>query len=156
VSEQRESKPSVVGRASGWGTRAQIVRQLGIALVVVLIWGLLWMVLNFSGGARQVAEVKPGPSPTWDEHIRPVLQRHCALCHGSSGALSLASYEQALRGGAHGPAFVPGSAEGSLLYRVLVGSVNSIPRMPFGQAPLPPETIALIQDWINQLPPVKR
>jgi len=66
--------------------------------------------------------------------------------------LSLASYEQALRGGRNGPAIIPGNAEGSLLYRTLLGPVDGIPQMPLGQAQLSSEEIGLIRGWINQLP----
>jgi mono/diheme cytochrome c family protein len=156
MSEGNQPKSGAVNRSLDWGSPQQIIKQLGIALAIIAVWGLLWVIFGASQGAAPTATAKPGQKLTWEEHDFPVVQKHCLLCHGSSGGLSLASYEQTLAGGAHGPAVIPGNAQDSLLYRLISGPAGSIPRMPLGQAPLPPETIALIRDWINQLPPAKQ
>lgn len=134
-----------------WGTPRQIGRQLGWALLGAALWAMLLGILVAPRGG-EITSVSPGEALTWDGQIYPLLQRHCVLCHGNSGGLSLASYEQALRGGRNGPSIVPGNAEASLLYRTLLGPADGIPQMPLGQAQLSPEEIGFIRDWINQLP----
>lgn len=151
MSERKDNR-AVQTEALGWGTLKQIGRQLGIIALAVVCWGALLGVLSAPRPGETAPKVVPGQALTWDEHIFPIMQRHCLLCHGSSGGLSLATYESALKGGNHGPAIVPGEAEKSLLYRLLLGPAEGIAAMPLGQAPLSPESIALIEQWITQLP----
>ena len=53
-----------------------------------------------------------------------VLNRHCLSCHGQTrtSALDLRSRESALKGGARGPAVIPGNANVSLLYQAAAHS----------------------------------
>ena len=54
----------------------------------------------------------------FESKIRPVLAGTCLRCHGGqkvSGKLRLDSRESLLKGGASGPAVVPGNPDGSLL-----------------------------------------
>ena len=53
--------------------------------------------------------------------IQPILNQSCVRCHGSSGGLSLSSYERLMAGGDGGPAVVPGDPENSLLLRYVTG-----------------------------------
>ncbi len=57
----------------------------------------------------------------FETHIRPVLIRSCYGCHtkGQAGGLRLDSRDALIKGGAHGPAIVPGAPESSLLVRAL-------------------------------------
>jgi WD40 repeat protein len=57
------------------------------------------------------------------------------------------TYGSLLKGGAHGPAIVPGKSSESRLLLMLEGKVQ--PRMPFGGDPLPPAEIATIKAWID-------
>ena len=61
--------------------------------------------------------------------------------------LDLRTRESALRGGAHGPALVPGSAEQSKLYRA-VAHLEAI-KMPMQGEKLKPEEIAAVKAWID-------
>ena len=141
------------GKASlNWGASRQILRQLGALLVVLVCWGLVLAVVVAPPRQAALADVTGREGLNWDEHVFPVVQQNCLLCHGTSGGLSLATYEDASIGGAHGPAIVPGDAEGSLLHQVLLGPVVDIPAMPLGQAQLPQETIDLMGRWIDGLP----
>jgi mono/diheme cytochrome c family protein len=70
-----------------------------------------------------------------------MLQTKCAACHGASGGLSLATYADALKGGASGPAVVPGDAANSVLVQKQQAGGH------FGQ--LTPEEIAQVIEWIN-------
>jgi len=87
-----------------------------------------------------------------DRDVGPILEKKCFQCHGENlkmGNLDLRSRESMLKGGASGPAFVPGHATESLLYQRVTG--QSIPRMPM--APLPALTdseVAVFKRWIDE------
>ena len=86
-----------------------------------------------------------------DREVLPIVQR-CFQCHGETLRLSdldLRTREGMLKGGTHGPALVPGNAEGSLLYKRIAGIEAPLMPMPPVQ-PLNPREIGLIKDWINQ------
>jgi WD40 repeat protein len=93
--------------------------------------------------------------PTYWQDVRPVLRKHCAVCHSVrnlkepdvSGGLALDSYEAILKGGRQ-PVLRPGKSGDSLLIQmVLVTDPDK--RMPLGGKPLPEETIALLRRWID-------
>ena len=89
----------------------------------------------------------------FSKDIRPVLESRCLQCHGGTkaeNALCLDSRREALKGGDHGPVWVAGKAETSLLFQVVSGSHPELARMPKKSDPLPPATMALLKEWINQ------
>src|SRR5579875_2699537 len=54
----------------------------------------------------------------FEKQVRPLLVEHCFKCHGNGktkGGLTLATRAGILKGGASGPAVVPGDAAKSLL-----------------------------------------
>lgn len=70
---------------------------------------------------------RPAPTPgvvvsgdAWDTTIGPLFAAKCAACHINAqlGDLSLATYADALEGGADGPAIVPGDPAASVLVQV--------------------------------------
>ncbi len=85
--------------------------------------------------------------------IAPLLNEHCANCHGNgrrpSGRFNLTNMTAMLRGGDSGPPFIAGKAEESLVIQKLVGP-KSGERMPRRKPPLPEEAIAKIRTWINE------
>ena len=88
---------------------------------------------------------------TFARDIQPIMERSCWTCHGETVQLSkldLRSREAALRGGAHGPALVPGNAEQSRIYRA-VAHLDAI-KMPMQGDKLKPEEIAAMKTWIDQ------
>jgi mono/diheme cytochrome c family protein len=97
----------------------------------------------------------------FEQQIKPVLDKQCLVCHGaqsSQGGLDLTTRAGLLRGGASGPAILPGNAKGSLLYKLI--SHEQEPAMPYKAGKLPDELIAKFADWINAeapygQPPVK-
>ena len=107
------------------------------------------------GGLVLAAAGKPDvPTKKVDflREVQPVLKAHCFQCHGKdqqSGGLRLDRKAAAFKGGAHGPAIVPGKCEQSLLVQRISG-LGGQPRMPLGFAPLTPEQIALLRAWIDQ------
>ena len=85
--------------------------------------------------------------------IAPVLNEHCANCHGNgrrpSGRFNLTNMTAMLRGGDSGPAFLPGKADESLLIQKLTAP-KSGERMPLKKPALPDEIITKIKTWINE------
>jgi hypothetical protein len=82
--------------------------------------------------------------------IQPVFQKTCWNCHSASVQLSklnLATRDAALKGGDHGPAIVPGSAQNSRLFRLVAGLEK--PAMPIG-GKLSADDIESIRLWIDQ------
>jgi len=79
-----------------------------------------------------------------------VLEQNCLKCHNSSvrmGGLSLVSAADARKGGAHGPAVVPGKPDDSLLVRMISGEK---PKMPMQAPQLSGPQVAEIRSWIEQ------
>jgi formate dehydrogenase gamma subunit len=99
-------------------------------------------------GAAQTPDSTPATPAvasdlTWDNSIGAMFQAKCTTCHGASalGGLNLTTYEDAMRGGASGPAIVPGDSASSLL--VTVQQSGNHP----GQ--LTPEELAQVIEWID-------
>lgn len=94
----------------------------------------------------------PGGGPlTFLDTIGPLLETKCSVCHGASGGqrgLDLTTYEGALKGGASGPAIIPGDPQGSLLVQKQSGD-----QPHFSQ--LTPDELALVVEWITAGAPEK-
>ncbi len=87
--------------------------------------------------------------------VQPVLVQECQGCHGASMTLSkldVRSRESLLRGGARGPAIVPGNAKASLLVRMIEGADGV--QMPPAKR-LPPDTVAAVRAWVDAGAPWK-
>ena len=100
---------------------------------------------------RAQAPAPATPAVTFNKDIQPLLERTCLACHGDAAQLSkldLRTRESALRGGAHGPAIVPGNAEQSQLYRRVAGLET--PAMPMQAPPLTAEQVSALKAWIDQ------
>jgi hypothetical protein len=99
--------------------------------------------------------------------VQPILQQSCVRCHklpesggggplrGPAGGLRLDDRAAAFKGGKLGKVIVPGSADESLLYKVLTGparDTNPMPKVKPGQEfkPLPDEQIQTIKRWIDE------
>ncbi|MDX2151955.1 MAG: PSD1 and planctomycete cytochrome C domain-containing protein [Bryobacteraceae bacterium] len=99
------------------------------------------------GVAAIAAELPP--------EVSAVLQTSCLACHTgaqAAGQLRMTSASDLLRGGASGPAVVPGNPEASpLLQRVT--SADKTLRMPPAGEPLHPGKIAVLRAWIETLAP---
>ena len=83
------------------------------------------------------------------EKIAPLLRQHCIGCHNpdkAKGDLDLSTRATAVKGGAHGPAVVPGKAAESLLLEFVGGAK---PKMPRGAVPLTAGQQADLQRWIT-------
>src|SRR5437762_7061195 len=61
----------------------------------------------------------------FDRQIKPILEKRCLGCHGVGNKLSgldLRTRESALKGGLKGAAFSQGSADNSLLFKMVTGA----------------------------------
>lgn len=101
--------------------------------------GFLYLLTAFMFAQTVVA-----PPPTaagtefFENRIRPVISRNCFQCHSASantlsGGLSLDTREGLRRGGASGPAVVPGKPEESVLIRAIRHDGRRMP--PSGKLP---------------------
>jgi mono/diheme cytochrome c family protein len=82
--------------------------------------------------------------------VRAILIKNCIDCHGGDevqSGLDLATRKGLLRGGAHGPAIVPGKSADSNVVRFI--SHKEKPYMPEGSDKLPPKQIDAITRWID-------
>ncbi|SIO65036.1 Planctomycete cytochrome C [Singulisphaera sp. GP187] len=92
---------------------------------------------------------------TFERDVRPILKAYCLDCHGGGeqlkGKLDLRLKRFAVRGGATGPALVPGRPdESELLARVRDGE------MPPGDAKVPADRVAVLEKWIAAGAPTAR
>src|SRR5262247_4496498 len=104
--------------------------------------------------ALQHRGVAASDSDFFKEKVAPIFERNCVMCHGARvrrSGLDLRIEEAILKGGARGPAVVPGAAEKSLLYRLITRKEE--PAMPMGMEKLGESDIAVIAHWINGLSP---
>jgi hypothetical protein len=86
----------------------------------------------------------------FNRDIAPVLAARCLKCHGAAlqlSGLDLRTREAALKGGSHGPAFVPNDAEKSPLYRMISGQLK--PAMPM-DGKLTAAEIEAFRAWIAE------
>lgn len=88
---------------------------------------------------------------TYYTDVRHILDVKCATtaCHGGSrpaAGLGMESYERIIAGSENGSVVAPGDAEGSLLYRTLIGA--SAPAMPIDDT-LARQLSDSIGDWIR-------
>jgi len=85
----------------------------------------------------------------WLGGVDQIIDATCGACHvqAALGALSLKTYADALKGGASGPAVVPGDAAASLI--VIKQSTGNHP----GQ--LTDQELELIRQWIEAGAPEK-
>lgn len=89
------------------------------------------------------------PREEFETKVRPVLADNCFACHRQTamGGLRLDSREALLKGGAHGPAVVPGKADESLLMKVVDYTHDRLRMPPSGK--MKPEAVAALRTWIE-------
>ena len=86
----------------------------------------------------------------FEERVRPILVASCYDCHtdDESGGLRVDSMASLLRGGASGPAVVPGKPEESLILKV-VRHTTGFPKMPMVGPKLKDADIDALAAWIQ-------
>ena len=76
-----------------------------------------------------------------------IFEGSCLICHGPDGAYRetlLMEHDALIEGGT----VIPGNPNASELYKRLLGNTENGVQMPFGQPPLPPQSIEAIRRWI--------
>lgn len=86
----------------------------------------------------------------FNRQIAPLLAKRCLMCHNQelkNGGVSFQDRQSLLKGGAHGPAVVPGNPDQSYLLRTLRHDDDV--RMPPG-IKLRQKEIDTLRDWIRR------
>jgi mono/diheme cytochrome c family protein len=100
------------------------------------------------------AEASPFPDSFYAQHIHPIFDANCVVCHGAQkvkGRLRLDTYDRAMRGGEDGAVIIPEKPERSILLQRITLPPDQKKFMPSeGKPPLKPEEIAWIRAWILQ------
>src|SRR5690242_9503624 len=88
-------------------------------------------------------------APDFAKDVLPILTAKCGGCHGeieTEGKLSLATYDDLMKGGEHGPPVTPGESMSSRLYLMSSGQLD--PKMPpEEEEPLTEAEILLLAKW---------
>ena len=88
---------------------------------------------------------------SYEDHIAPILKRHCLQCHGDTkqeSGLSLANYSALMKGSSGGALVVSGRSVSSRLLSVLIAE-DPAERMPPENDPLSESEIGLVKSWIE-------
>lgn len=114
-----------------------------------------WAITFFAILALGVAPLRAEEaSQLFARKIRPLLETKCFDCHSSraedvKSGLKLDTLDDILKGGAMGPAIVPGDAEASFLLKALRYEEADYQMPPAGK--LSDEDIQLVEKWIREL-----
>jgi len=124
-----------------------------------------WMagtVASVLGCLAASAEAESAPKGvTFEQQVKPILQRSCVDCHGAKQAkakLRLDSLEGVLKGSEDGKVVLPGESAKSALIRAVTGTgKKAMPPKPkpgrndgYKPVPLSPEEIVLLRAWVDQ------
>lgn len=127
------------------------VINLGHEATPMIAWGEILtadQIRQVVEAIRLLGRESSGETPTFNADVLPILEEHCAVCHGSLGGWDASSYEGVMSSGDHAPVVIPGDAQASLLAQKLLGTQAEGAIMP----PAGPISEALIQailDWID-------
>jgi hypothetical protein len=92
-----------------------------------------------------------GSAVSFQQRVLPIFTLSgCTGCHGGTNGLTVGTVASLLQGGIHGPAVIPGNADGSLIIKKTSPTPPFGERMPQGGPYLADTTIQVIRDWINQ------
>ncbi|HEV8059856.1 MAG TPA: DUF1549 domain-containing protein, partial [Gemmataceae bacterium] len=105
--------------------------------------------------ASNTPALRADDSISFERQIRPIFKAYCLDCHGAGekikGKLDLRLRRFAAKGGASGPAFVPGDPNASLMLERMKSG-----EMPPTEKKVPAEKIALVERWIASGAPALR
>ena len=90
----------------------------------------------------------------YTSEIQPIFNANCTSCHGSSGGLSLDSYDNVMAGNSNnGPVITAGDANNSIIVQKILGTAGFGNRMPSNNQTYfdnHQEELQLIMDWIDE------
>src|SRR5688500_13389593 len=88
------------------------------------------------------------PREDFENRVRPLLAKNCYACHRQTamGGLRLDSREAILKGGATGPAVVPGKPDESLLVKAIEQTHERLKMPPTGK--MKSEETAILRQWV--------
>ncbi|MFD2788394.1 hypothetical protein KCTC52924_01395 [Arenibacter antarcticus] len=117
-----------------------ILTVLSFAVLLVIV-GVLW------------SNLKPESTVDYSANIKPILNKHCIVCHGGvkkSGGFSLLFENEAFADTKAGhPAIIPGNASKSPFIQLLKEDDPEL-RMPYQKPRLTDEEIELLTKWVDQ------
>ena len=114
-------------------------------------WWILASLASVALFAPAQQPLTEGQKEFFENNIRPVLAQNCATCHNDTkaGGLRVMSREDLLKGGASGPALVPGDPDKSLLIAA-VRRTNTALMMPKNGTPMNEVQIADLTKWVKE------
>ncbi len=86
--------------------------------------------------------------PGFSADVTPILQESCALCHGTAGGWSSATYDEVVNSGDNGPVIIPGDPDASLLIQKMRGTQSIGGQMPLREL-LSKEMVDIIAQWVS-------
>jgi len=101
--------------------------------------------------APALGQNQPAGALDFKRDIEPIFSQRCHHCHGpgqAAGGLRLDLRESALKGGASGPAIVPGDSSASRLIQMVSGAGGMI--MPLQGDPLSADLVDRLRAWIDE------
>lgn len=112
----------------------------------------IWSILSLQPMVT-AEEVSEADAKFFREEVFPILKESCHRCHGEQkqkSGLRLDSREAVLKGGANGPAIVPGKPDESLMMTVIdyAGDIQMPP-----DTKLDDEKIAILKKWVEKNAP---
>lgn len=121
-----------------------------------LLGMLGWQAPVAGGEPLLVAAVQHAGPVNFEQEILPILAKNCLACHNAAkpeSELILETPQTILKGGAQGPAVIPGKPDESLL--LIVAAHRDEPVMPpvgntANAKNLTPEELGLLKSWISQ------
>jgi hypothetical protein len=90
-------------------------------------------------------------APDFEKDIRPILESNCVLCHGSGkqkGNLQLHTRAAMLKGGDSGTSVDLKNVDASLILERVLLPAEDDEIMPQESAPLKPEQISMLKEWV--------
>src|SRR5882724_9134710 len=110
-------------------------------------------ILLLAGLFAFAPSVHAGETVDYLRDVKPILAKHCVMCHGPAkqrSDLRLDTAANAMEGGNHGPAVVTGKSTASRLIQALTGA-KDVKQMPPEDRPrVSPNEIAVLKAWIDQ------
>ena len=123
-----------------------------IALALAAGLGLIAGCKDMGSGPEETTATAPAAGTvSFSQRVLPILTSYgCPGCHGGTSGLTVTTVASLMAGGVHGPAVVPGNADGSNLVKKILPSPPFGVQMPQGGPYMPDSLVQVIKTWINE------